>query len=236
MSINHLFPRTPKPDTCFFFEAFDVAKILGLTIEIEITECICLSGIDGFLSGIWGLGSKKDEAKKQLTKTIDNDGEDCSYPPYSVPECQRGDQCGFKCTDGYTKFWNQCVCDAPKKVCPDGKCKKSCPSNKPHSRKRSMEEQYALGHISCPDGKIPCGGLAGPTSYECLDTRTALDSCGGCVFPLEGGNPTGRDCSAITGVRVVQCVDSRCAVGSCMPGWNVTTDASACAPSLNRLV
>lgn len=52
---------------------------------------------------------------------------------------------------------------------------------------------------ACPISKSSKG-------WECLDTRSALDSCGGC---LSAG---GINCLNIPGVMGVGCVDSTCEV------------------------
>jgi len=68
-----------------------------------------------------------------------------------------------------------------------------------------------------------------PFSFKSLNPPAG----GGCVLPLHGIKPSGRDCSAIPGVRNVQCQRSKCVVRSCMSGWHVTEDAGACMPSTN---
>ena len=59
--------------------------------------------------------------------------------------------------------------------------------------------------------------------FECIDTRSTLDSCGGCSS--EG---TGVDCSQIEGADEVSCDGGRCVVRSCERGWAVAEDGSTC--------
>lgn len=54
-------------------------------------------------------------------------------------------------------------------------------------------------------------------TFECVDTQTDLESCGGCV---DNDSPHGernlhggRDCSAIPNVDSVRCVSGKCLIG-----------------------
>ena len=127
----------------------------------------------------------------------------------------------------------------------------TCPSISVN--KRSLNEQLRLAQRLCPIGKEACGGYKGPRSYECIDTSTTLDSCrilacsahmkalltqltgGGCVFPLFGGNSTGRDCSVIPEAEITRCQESKCSVTACATGWNVSDDGESCIPHLESL-
>lgn len=57
----------------------------------------------------------------------------------------------------------------------------------------------------CPYGESACRVGLG-RGYECLDTRTSLDSCGGCLF--EGG----QNCLELPGVMGVGCIASECRI------------------------
>ncbi|ORX36703.1 hypothetical protein BD324DRAFT_681473 [Kockovaella imperatae] len=84
--------------------------------------------------------------------------------------------------------------------------------------------------VSCPGNLLPC--LVAPTSdpswedsYECLDTVSDLEACGGCPYGLHpAASPFigsavdfGQDCSAIPGVALggVTCAASSCVVTAC---------------------
>lgn len=65
------------------------------------------------------------------------------------------------------------------------------------------------------------------SGYECVDTQSNIESCGGC--PGEGN---GQDCTAIEGVADVACVNSVCLVTSCRRGWKVV-NGTECEPDHN---
>ncbi|GAA5820565.1 hypothetical protein JCM11251_003051 [Rhodosporidiobolus azoricus] len=73
---------------------------------------------------------------------------------------------------------------------------------------------------TCPDGETACPLPSG--GFECIDTTTSLNSCGGCV----GAGQSGQNCLAIPGALNVQCLDSKCHVGSCFKGWKHTKDGN----------
>jgi hypothetical protein len=54
--------------------------------------------------------------------------------------------------------------------------------------------------------------------FECLDTTSDVESCGGCSFPLPGAKK-GRDCTAIPHAANVACVDGGCVVETCLRGF-----------------
>ena len=66
-------------------------------------------------------------------------------------------------------------------------------------------------------------------AYECLDTMTNLESCGGCTEPYTLGlTPNeiaelkpGVDCTAATGVSDVQCRRGYCVVNKCKRGYEL---------------
>lgn len=55
-------------------------------------------------------------------------------------------------------------------------------------------------------------------AYECIDTQSDLEACGGCVEnDSMFGEPNlsgGRDCTAIPNVDSVRCVRGRCQIGA----------------------
>ncbi|BEJ11144.1 hypothetical protein CspHIS471_0105660 [Cutaneotrichosporon sp. HIS471] len=72
-----------------------------------------------------------------------------------------------------------------------------------------------------------CPLFDGSSEYECLDTKTHLESCGGCAS--EG---TGRDCNTIAGAAAVACVSGECVVSKCLPGFE-SNSTSSCIPRLS---
>jgi len=141
-----------------------------------------------------------------------------SYKHYLI--CSSENVCAYECIDGYSKNNNNglCYCPANQYEC-DGKCQTApCPISSARLHRRS--KQLALAR--CPFGFEKCGvpgrGSNRP-GYECLDTRSNLESCGGCTTPLAGMAATGRDCSAIANVSSVRCVSSQCVIEACRPGY-----------------
>lgn len=99
----------------------------------------------------------------------------------------------------------------------------------------------------CPPGLTACylGNLASlakgrSVSWECMDTRKDIESCGGCQFPVSG-EEQGEDCTTMVGVNSVavsqvlvtldtsslisvsvpQCVDGVCEALSCTRGYKL---------------
>jgi hypothetical protein len=86
----------------------------------------------------------------------------------------------------------------------------------------------------CNNGKTACPVNAGSASvtgssslingkFECLDIKSNIDSCGGCVSEGQG-----QDCSSIEFVEDVTCHNSKCTVLSCEMGYIPSANASSC--------
>ncbi len=59
-------------------------------------------------------------------------------------------------------------------------------------------------------------------TWECVDTMSDLESCGGCIISLPGRRgQEGEDCTAIAGVSDVSCVRGKCVVHKCEDGYEV---------------
>ncbi|BGP53568.1 hypothetical protein JCM8202_001463 [Rhodotorula sphaerocarpa] len=67
------------------------------------------------------------------------------------------------------------------------------------------------------------GIMAGQGGYECVNTKEALDSCGGCASTGEG-----RDCTKIRGAVGVGCEVGKCVVFSCKAGWRPALSGDKC--------
>jgi len=215
-------------DTCTYFQNFDLTTALNAALGTaipdifgDINQCLCVSGIPAFVGdstpvslAVSLVGLAATEAA--LTEIVDasSGAKSCTYPDNAIPACSQSNPCAFTCSSDYI------LCNG---ACFSGSI---CPSSS--ASRRSLEEQHRLGRRLCPVGKEPCGGYKGPKSYECIDITSTLDSCGGCVFPLFGGNSTGRDCSIIPGAGSVRCHESKCAVMTCTSGWRVSEDGESC--------
>jgi hypothetical protein len=115
-----------------------------------------------------------------------------------------------------------------------------CP--KSSYRKRSPAE-LARDEHKCEPGLTKCGIYSGLSSssdshsptlpsvgaYECIDTMTNLESCGGCLEPYTLGltpaeiaeQKQGVDCTVLPGVSDVQCLGGRCIVHKCKKGYEL---------------
>ncbi|WWC92250.1 uncharacterized protein L201_007204 [Kwoniella dendrophila CBS 6074] len=90
-------------------------------------------------------------------------------------------------------------------------------------RRRRAE---ALKHQYCPTSLTACVVGSDFESFECVDLRSDLESCGGCMNglygPTAGNNTTiGKDCSAIPNVALggVTCSRGQCEVSACKYGY-----------------
>jgi hypothetical protein len=89
-------------------------------------------------------------------------------------------------------------------MCPNP-AEKRCPV----SKARAM-----VGQRSNVDGPEAFGIDPELGPYECLDVRSNLESCGGCVPEGEvRGEDGGQDCTAIEHVSTVECVSGKCIIG-----------------------
>lgn len=100
----------------------------------------------------------------------------------------------------------------------------AAPSGVARKRKlRADAERASLGH--CPRGLHACAIPGAEHTYECLDTSTELESCGGCSSGyFDNVNGTiGTDCSRIDGVALggVSCDRGHCQVTHCRKGYRL---------------
>ncbi|KAL1413824.1 hypothetical protein Q8F55_001608 [Vanrija albida] len=92
------------------------------------------------------------------------------------------------------------------------------------TRRRRAEQMRlaAQAKTLCPGGRSACR-VPGSNDYECIDTTSELESCGGCAYGDFVGNgtlATGTDCTAIPGVvrGGVSCFRGDCVVTRCEKG------------------
>ncbi|PPQ64416.1 hypothetical protein CVT26_002123 [Gymnopilus dilepis] len=89
--------------------------------------------------------------------------------------------------------------------------------------KRSHKSRVAS---PCPAGLDACpipGALT--NDYECLDTSSELESCGGCASLGQG-----QDCTAISNAWNVGCDRGSCVVFTCSGGYKIGPDGKSCVP------
>ncbi|TNY18163.1 protein priA [Rhodotorula diobovata] len=83
-------------------------------------------------------------------------------------------------------------------------------------RRAIQEEPWETldSRLLCPVGETACPIFPRMGTYECLDTRVELESCGGCT-----SKGFGEDCTAIRGAQGVTCESGACHVYTCQPGF-----------------
>lgn len=95
-----------------------------------------------------------------------------------------------------------------------------CPAHEtacPIAGSTSFTKVLSVDKLAPLDGKDPAGG------YECIDTQTSLDSCGGCASTGEG-----TDCTALPHVAGVGCDRGECVIFTCGAGYRVSLDGKKC--------
>ncbi|GAA5923932.1 uncharacterized protein JCM15063_005503 [Sporobolomyces koalae] len=83
-------------------------------------------------------------------------------------------------------------------------------------QKRIQEEPWENldSQLLCPAGETACPIFPRMGTYECVDTMSELENCGGCA-----SRSLGQDCTAITGALGLACQSGKCNVFTCQPGW-----------------
>lgn len=77
--------------------------------------------------------------------------------------------------------------------------------------------------IYCPNDMTACTvpTASGVWAWECLDTQTELESCGGCL-----STGAGKDCTSIAHAVSVGCEEGACVVHSCKTGFAAVNGTS----------
>lgn len=157
----------------------------------------------------------------------------CQKPPTTVEKCTdlsaicrcagRGQavnadcSCRQRCT-----CWDQWACCKK-----GGKLDENCSCVVPSKSTSGGSGWWRWKRDGLCGTETACPLFDGSNEYECLDTQSHLESCGGCAS--EG---TGRDCTAIAGAADVACVSGQCVVSKCLPGFEANS-TSSCIPRLN---
>ncbi|WWD04653.1 hypothetical protein V865_002724 [Kwoniella europaea PYCC6329] len=92
------------------------------------------------------------------------------------------------------------------------------------SERLKREEQTRLNRF-CPAGLEACVIPGLDDSFECIDTSSELESCGGCLYGSTGNSnaSTGIDCSTLPGASFggTTCSAGRCEISACKEGYNL---------------
>lgn len=181
---------------------FQTRRVGGLTLGDEAT-CLCVSQVPAFvnskdfyvLMAVQEVGA--DAVAAALTSLVVssstvsrewgltdyatqiNTNEQCNYPENALSYCPANKPCSFTCTNGFTVSGNDCVCLPPNQAC-NGVCSATvtCPSSTSQQRR---EHNMWQKRTSCDVGFTACGSTGSYRksigAYECVDTRTDLESC-----------------------------------------------------------
>ncbi|BEJ14097.1 hypothetical protein CspHIS471_0312710 [Cutaneotrichosporon sp. HIS471] len=89
-------------------------------------------------------------------------------------------------------------------------------------RNQEMQKRIAENNSPCPHGTEACLIPGSVHAWECVDTSTDLESCGGCVtavFDQPHRNATGVDCTIGAAVGGASCSRGICKQWRCTRGW-----------------
>ncbi|GAA5894662.1 uncharacterized protein JCM6883_002168 [Sporobolomyces salmoneus] len=83
-------------------------------------------------------------------------------------------------------------------------------------QKRIQEEPWENldSQLLCPAGETACPIFPRMGTYECIDTSSELENCGGC-----SSRSLGEDCTTIKGALGLACQSGKCNVFTCQPGF-----------------
>ncbi|KAL7424882.1 hypothetical protein Q5752_000568 [Cryptotrichosporon argae] len=100
---------------------------------------------------------------------------------------------------------------------------------KRHTRQLAMRS-LAARRLACPAPATACIVGDDAASFECLDTRTELEACGGCTAGTYGDAtaPVGVDCTTLPGVATdaVTCQAGQCVAYACRSGWALAANGT----------
>ncbi|KAK6904585.1 hypothetical protein I204_06810 [Kwoniella mangroviensis CBS 8886] len=93
------------------------------------------------------------------------------------------------------------------------------------SRKRRLEEARRRAVPAyCPRGLTACQVGETNGAYECIDTLSELEACGGCLYGALGSNNStvGQDCTTMPAVMGgVTCENGQCVAYKCKSGFEL---------------
>jgi len=99
-------------------------------------------------------------------------------------------------------------------------------------KSHSINKHSKRGVPECRQGYSLCGVQStwSRKSWECVDTKNDLWSCGGCTAGYLGQAATGVDCTAIEGAQDVVCTQGACKVLSCNTVHTPAVNGTSCIP------
>ncbi|KAG7095188.1 hypothetical protein E1B28_005965 [Marasmius oreades] len=222
----------------------DLKSIIAGNVDV----CLCLKDLDVFLNAkvedldvLGVLRLNIPVLRVFLDNLLRTSGKKCTLPPHAHFVCTNSDPCHVKCDPGFIRDGDQCVCSKPKKLC-KGQCLASPNSCDPSATPRPLHSRRSE-IVTLEEAQRYCGSMEvcgvpsakSGNAFECIDTTSNTDSCGGCVYP----NPwavtsSGKDCTSPKALKVT-CRASRCVVDLCQEGFEPNGPREACVPtSLKR--
>ncbi|KAK8865926.1 hypothetical protein IAR55_001075 [Kwoniella newhampshirensis] len=161
-----------------------------------------------------------------------------------------GSCCARACNTGFVKLGNRCcptgstldsngncftvpTCSSTEILCNNvcyPKTTYTCPSGVPVQK---MAKKSSM--VDCPSGMSKCAvGVSGEKEgrWECVDTRSDIESCGGCMDPSRSFDLSavgqGHDCTALPDVDQVACLSGSCKIQSCIRGYALARNGTIC--------
>ncbi|GAA5871762.1 hypothetical protein JCM16303_000857 [Sporobolomyces ruberrimus] len=125
-------------------------------------------------------------------------GADCSSDPQ------------FKCTE--TSTGQALTCDESNFTCQLA----AVPSGRARARRNNARRNL------CPAAHEEACVVEGTSGFECVDTTSSLEQCGGCA------SQGGVDCTTLAGVESVGCNAGVCEVYSCSEGFTFDASLDSC--------
>ncbi|GAA6063553.1 hypothetical protein JCM10212_002665 [Sporobolomyces blumeae] len=88
-------------------------------------------------------------------------------------------------------------------------------------QKRIQDEPWENldSQLLCPLGETACPIFPRMGTYECIDTSSELENCGGCA-----SKSLGEDCTSLQGALGVTCQSGKCNVFTCQSGYEFDSD------------
>ncbi|KAK4704694.1 DNA methyltransferase 1-associated protein 1, partial [Phenoliferia sp. Uapishka_3] len=137
-------------------------------------------------------------------------------------------------TCGGIGSWCMDSCSEGNFLCASGSClgqtgqcvaAAATPTGSMRARTRRTTELVSRGS-QCPLSHTTCALAGSVLGFECIDTQSNLEQCGGCA--AAGGS----DCTALPGVDAVGCVAGLCEIWACAEGFSWSASSAACEATL----
>jgi len=159
--------------------------------------------------------------------TCEQDGTNCicnSPPTGGMPN---GTPCGKDsvCASGWCRTSSSHLCESLSSQ-PTSVKRNSRRMERRYFGQTSFEE-YSMRRGGCGKGFTSCPVSSETSIFECINTDSTIESCGGCPSYVGG---TGIDCTTIPNVDSVLCVSGTCLITSCSNGFELNLDGSSCVP------